>query len=204
MASDQTVYLEGCLARLRAGDAAARDELVAAAAGRLTDLASVMLRGYGRLRRWEQTDDVMQGALVRLSGALGRAAPESARHFHRLAVQLIRRELIDLARRYFGPEGHGRHTDSVPPPGDGGDAAGPPEPETGSLDPGRLAAWTDFHRQAEALPDDEREVFELVWYQGLKQVNAAALLGVSDRTVLRRWQAACLKLHDALQGIVPR
>ncbi|MBX9581005.1 MAG: hypothetical protein K2X87_11910, partial [Gemmataceae bacterium] len=108
MASDQTVYLEACLARLRAGDAAARDDLVSVAAGRFAELASVMLRGYGRLRRWEQTDDVMQGALVRLAGALGRAAPESARHFHRLAVQLIRRELIDLARRYFGPEGHGR------------------------------------------------------------------------------------------------
>ncbi|MBX9585466.1 MAG: DUF134 domain-containing protein, partial [Gemmataceae bacterium] len=72
------------------------------------------------------------------------------------------------------------------------------------LDPGRLAAWTDFHQQAEALPEDEREVFELVWYQGLKQTEAAALLSVSDRTVLRRWQAACLKLHDALRGIVPR
>jgi RNA polymerase sigma-70 factor (ECF subfamily) len=203
MASDQTVYIEACLARLRDGDAAARDELVAAAAGRLSDLARVMLRGYGRLRRWEQTDDVMQGALVRLASALERAAPESALHFHRLAVQLIRRELIDLARRYFGPEGHGRRHDSVSPPGEDG-AAGPPEPESGSLDPGRLAAWTDFHRQAEALPDVEREVFELVWYQGLKQTEAAALLGVSDRTVLRRWQAACLKLHDALRGIVPR
>ena len=204
MASDQTVYLEACLARLRDGDAAARDDLVSVAAGRFTELASVMLRGYGRLRRWEQTDDVMQGALVRLASALAKAAPASALHFHRLAVQQVRRELIDLARRYFGPEGHGRHSDSLPPPADGDTDAGPPEPESGSLDPGRLAAWTDFHRQAEALPDDEREVFELVWYQGLKQTDAAALLGVSDRTVLRRWQAACLKLHDALQGIVPR
>lgn len=201
MASEQTVYLEHCLVRLRGGDPAARDDLVAVAAGRLAELTRVMLRGYGRLRRWEQTDDVMQGALLRLAGALGRAAPESARHFHRLAAQLVRRELIDLARRYFGPEGHGRHTDSAAPAGE--DAA-PPDPGDSSLDPGRLAAWTDFHRQAGDLPDDEREVFELVWYQGLKQTEAAAVLGVSDRTVLRRWQSACLKLHDALQGIVPR
>lgn len=203
MASDQTVHLEQCLARLRDGDMAAREELVAAAAARLTELARVMLRGYGRLLRWEQTDDVMQGALMRLATALERAAPESARHFHRLTVQLVRRELIDLARRYFGPEGHGRHHDSVARAEPSADAA-PPEPGGESLDPSRLAAWTDFHRQAEALPADAREVFELVWYQGLKQTEAAAVLGVSDRTVLRRWQAACLALHDALQGIVPR
>jgi hypothetical protein len=46
-------------------------------------------------------------------------------------------------------------------------------------------------------------VCDLNWYQGLKQNEAAAVLNVSSRTVTRRWQAACLKLHRALQGILP-
>ena len=41
-------------------------------------------------------------------------------------------------------------------------------------DPDRLAAWTDFHREVEALPAEEREVFDLLFYQGLSQAEAAA------------------------------
>jgi hypothetical protein len=37
----------------------------------------------------------------------------------------------------------------------------------------------------------------------LTQAEAAEVLGVSARTVLRRWQSACLALHDALRGILP-
>jgi RNA polymerase sigma-70 factor (ECF subfamily) len=64
-------------------------------------------------------------------------------------------------------------------------------------------AWTEFHRQAEALPDEEREAFDLVYYQGLNYAEAADVLGVSAKTVMRRWQAACLRLHDAVGGRLP-
>ena len=46
-------------------------------------------------------------------------------------------------------------------------------------------------------------MFDLVWYQGLQQVEAAEVLNVSARTVLRRWQAACAKLQSALKEILP-
>jgi RNA polymerase sigma-70 factor (ECF subfamily) len=69
--------------------------------------------------------------------------------------------------------------------------------------PDRLAAWAEFHRRAEGLPPEEREVFDLLWYQGLSQAEAAAVLGVSDRTAKRRWQAARLRLHEALNGELP-
>jgi RNA polymerase sigma-70 factor (ECF subfamily) len=72
-----------------------------------------------------------------------------------------------------------------------------------SQEPSRLAAWTEFHAQTEALPEEEREVFDLLWYQGLPQAEAAGLLGVSERTVKRRWQAARLRLHEALRGEPP-
>ena len=44
--------------------------------------------------------------------------PLSVRDFFRLAAALIRRELIDLARRYSGPMGLGANT-AGPGPGTG-------------------------------------------------------------------------------------
>jgi RNA polymerase sigma-70 factor (ECF subfamily) len=72
-----------------------------------------------------------------------------------------------------------------------------------STEPSRLAAWAEFHEQIDALPEEEREVFDLLWYQGLNQAEAAELLGVSERTIKRRWQAARLRLHEALHGEMP-
>lgn len=50
----------------------------------------------------------------------------------------------------------------------------------------------------EALPEEEREVVNLLWYEGMSQPEAADLLGISSRTVLRRWHAARLKLFQVL------
>ncbi len=58
-------------------------------------------------------------------------------------------------------------------------------------------------RTTERLPAEEREVFDLLWYQELSQAEAAALLGVSERTIKRRWQSARIMLHDALKGEIP-
>jgi RNA polymerase sigma-70 factor (ECF subfamily) len=204
MADARSAYLQHCLDRLRAGDESARSQLLAGACARLTDLTRTMLKDYHRLRRWEETDDVLQNALVRLHRSLQDVAPPSLCDFYRLAALQVRRELIDLARHYFGPEGRGRrhHTNAAED-----DSRLTPQPAyelaASAEEPGSLAAWAEFHRQADALPEEEREVFDLVWYQGLKHTEAAALLGVSARTVKRRWQAACLRLHEALGGELP-
>jgi RNA polymerase sigma factor (sigma-70 family) len=55
----------------------------------------------------------------------------------------------------------------------------------------------------DALPAEEREVFDLVWFQGLSQPQAAALLGVSEATLKRRWWSARQRLHGALKGLLP-
>jgi RNA polymerase sigma-70 factor (ECF subfamily) len=156
------------------------------------------------VRRWEETDDVLQNALLRLHRALREVALPSARDFFRLAALQIRRELLDLARHHYGPHGLGAHHASRAA-AHAADGSQPPahEPAAHSHEPGRLAAWTEFHTQAGALPDDEREVFDLLWYQGLSQAEAATILGISERTVKRRWQAARLALHQALHGELP-
>src|SRR5262245_22341161 len=204
-APSQTVQIQACLDRLRGGDEAARDELLGCACERLRNLARKMLKGYPNVHRWEQTDDVLQNAALRLHRTLRQLTVETPRDFFRLAALNIRRELLDLAKHHYGPLGHGaRHaTQSPGDPATTGDAPGRADPADLSGEPGRLAAWGEFHEQIAALPDEEREVFDLLWYQGLGQAEAAGLRGVSERTVKRRWQAARLKLHEALQGEVP-
>jgi RNA polymerase sigma-70 factor (ECF subfamily) len=116
----------------------------------------------------------------------------------------MRRELIDLARSYYGPEGLGAHHSTGLPNHDPSDpSTGPGEPAETTFDPSRLAAWTEFHRRIEELPEDDRMVFDLLWYQGLSQPEAAQVLGVAERTVNRRWLAARLKLGEALGGQLP-
>jgi RNA polymerase sigma-70 factor (ECF subfamily) len=65
-----------------------------------------------RVARWVDAEDVLQNALLR---ALETMRPESTRAFFGLAAEQMRRELLDLARHYCGPEGEGAHHDSVAP-----------------------------------------------------------------------------------------
>jgi RNA polymerase sigma-70 factor (ECF subfamily) len=203
MAADSGIRLQALVERMNAGDPAARNEVIAHACDRLRLLARKMLhQDFARLRDVEQTDDVLNGALLRLHRALEDPSvrPASAADFFRLATVLLRRELIDLARHYFGP---GRPRVVGPGPAAGDSSAGPPqepEPAGTTYGPDRLLAWREFHDRVAALPAEEREVFELLWYQELTQAEAAALLGVSVPTVKRRWLQARLLLKDALQG----
>jgi RNA polymerase sigma-70 factor (ECF subfamily) len=191
------------LDRLRAGDETARDDLLRIACGRLGRLARKMIRGYPGVRRREQTDDVLQNAVLRLWRSLEAVKPASVRDFIGLAAVQIRRELIDLARHYDGRNGPGRPRAGRGGSEDSADSPAPPEPGTDTDDPARLAAWTEFHDLVEALPDEQKEIFDLLWYQGLSQAEAAALLGVTERVVRYRWRAARLKIHERLGGRLP-
>jgi RNA polymerase sigma-70 factor (ECF subfamily) len=203
MTTDRTVHLQACLERLRRGEPDARKELVAAACQRLEEMTREMLRGYPRLKRWEQTGDVLQNAVLRLDRALQNVTPPSLRDFYRLATLQIRRELIDLSRHYYGPRGQGRLHASNAEASTSGSQPPTYEQADSSDAPDRLAVWTEFHRQVEALPEEEREVFELVWYQDLKYTEAAVVLQVSDWTVRQRYQAALRRLHALTGGNVP-
>src|SRR5947209_5001630 len=97
--------LQRCLDDLNGGDDRARERLLTHALDRLEGLAGRMLQEFPGVARWEQPEDVLQNALLRLWKALeGRAVP-AVRDFFGLAAEIIRRELIDLARRHLGPEG---------------------------------------------------------------------------------------------------
>jgi RNA polymerase sigma-70 factor (ECF subfamily) len=188
------------LERLRAGDAAARNDLIHHCRNRLRLLTRQMLRRFPGVRQWEETSDVLQKVLVRLDRALQTVHFETPRDFLRLATTQIRRELIDLVRHLYGPNGLGAN---VVAPGQGNDGVAPPDPSDGTADPYHLAQWHDLHCQIAALDEDQRELWELCYYQGMTQVEAADVLAVSHTTFKRRWQKARLQLRKRLGGDFP-
>jgi RNA polymerase sigma-70 factor (ECF subfamily) len=198
---DTSFRLKNCLDRLQAGEEAARNELLTNACQRLQRLTRKMFREDDPLRRLEESDDVFQNAMLRLCRALTAIIPDSVPGFFALAALQIRRELVDLARHYFG-RAHKQETQGPCQTGESTITFTGDQPDP-SHDPARLAAWTEFHEQAGALPEEEKEVFDLVWYQGLTRAEAATVLSVSTKTVQRRWQSACLRLHQVLQGRLP-
>jgi RNA polymerase sigma-70 factor (ECF subfamily) len=197
--SGHTAVLGRWLERLRQGveaaSAEARNEVINHTGARLEALTRRMLRRYPRLRRWEQTGDVLQNAVLRLHRSLATVRPESPRQFYGLAAAQIRRELIDLTRHHFGPEGAAVHHHTDRPGQAGGQGANPADPDGG---PATMAEWSEFHEKVAELPGPEREVFDLLWYEGLTQVEAAAVLGVTERTIKNRWRSAKLGLQRLL------
>src|SRR5262249_15246712 len=155
------------LDRHRNGDEAARNQLIDHACDRLRRHARKMLRGYPDVRRWDQTDDVLHNAVIRLGPALRAGTPTTSLHFLRLARMEIRRELLHLADKYQGQQVFGikHHTDHF----GADDRGGRLESWPGGEEPATLAEWGWFHEQVQALPEEEREVFGLIWYTGLSR-----------------------------------
>ena len=197
-----TLQLHAWINRMHSCDEAARNDLLRGVGVRLEQLARKMLRRFPNVHRWADTDDVLQNALMRLLRGLQQMqAPGSMREFYALAAQQLRRELLDLARHYQAlprqgdpPAGKPSGASSTDPP------RAPAGPSDSSSEPSKLAVWSEFHGRVEALPEAEQEVVDLLWYQGLPQAEAAALLHVDVRTLKRRWQAARLKLAEVLPG----
>jgi len=186
--------LQGFIDLANRGDQAARSRLLEHACDRLLALTRRMFEGYPSLRRWEQTDDVFVNSMMRFHRALESVQPDSVRHFFNLAGTQIRRELLDLKKHYYGKEGVGanHHTDYQPADEEGGSL------RRAASEPEDLTRWSAFHEQVDQLPEELRETFNLLYYEGLTQDESADVLGVSVSTVKRRWQEARLRLHDAL------
>src|SRR5207253_3062320 len=96
----------------------------------------------------------------------------------------------------FGPHGHGSHHHTDGQPADDKDGAIHSRAE----ETDDLETWSELHEQVEGLPEDEREIVGLLYYEGLTQEDAAKVLGVSLATVKRLWRSVRLKLHKAVKG----
>ena len=189
---DDTTQLQRLIDRYLAEEPDAFDELIEYTALRLRALTRKMLARYPHVRRWEQTDDVMQMAIIRLHRSLNEVKPESKKAFFGLAATQMRRTLIDLARHYYGTYGHGnnyksaaRHEDENQDQALGRLGLNNQTDSSGLEKPDDLNRWTAFHEAIDDLPEEDREVISLVWYGGLKQKEVARLLGIADRTGIR-------------------
>jgi RNA polymerase sigma-70 factor (ECF subfamily) len=161
---------------------------------RLHQLTATHLhRGYPRLTRppLNLQSDEMLGALVeRLLKALREARPATARQFFALASQHMRWELNDLARRLDEQPRAVELLDGLVPT--------PPGSDSGLTPAGR-----HLIDRIDALPAEEREAFDLVRIQGMTQVEAAEVMGVSPRTVRRRLVRGLRLLTESLRDLDP-
>ena len=137
-----------------------------------------------------QPDELLGAVVERLLKALRAARPQTVRQFFALANQHMRWELNDLARRLDSQPAAGELCEGIVPS---------PPSSVSKLTPNGLRML----QAIDDLPEEEREVFDLVRIQGMTQVEAAEVLGVSTKTVQRRLNRALLILSEALDDLRP-
>jgi len=116
---------------------------------------------------------------------------QSRAHFLAIAAQVMRRVLLDDARRRLRTK---RGGDAVEVPVDDLTVAAP-EPDADPLD---VIAVDRALRSLEQFDPDQAKLVELRFFGGLTVEEAAASLGVSPRTVKREWAVAKAWLYRAL------
>jgi RNA polymerase sigma factor (sigma-70 family) len=180
------------------GDTAAEPiirELLERAVHRLRQLCGALLhRSYPRLTHPPlnlETDELVGGVVAGLITALQKIRPQTVRQFFALANQHMRWQLNDLARLLDErPRLAAVSESGVVTPPDSADSIL-------SQDARRMLL------SIEGLPAEDREVFELVRIQGLTYAEAAAIVGVSVKTVQRRLNRARLLLAEELADLSP-
>lgn len=156
--------------------------------------ATLLVRSYPRLTRPPlnlQSEEMLGAVVERLLKAMRQVRPTTVREFFALANQHMRWELNDLARRLDERQSAVElHESQVP---------APPQSSGSQISPNLRRMLSAI----EGLPENEREVFNLVRIQGLAQTEAAVVLGVSPKTVQRRLGRGLVLLSTELGDLQP-
>lgn len=167
--------------------------------------ARLLYKQYPRLTRGPvnlQADELLGAVVDRLIRAMRQVRPRTVREFFALANQHVRWELNEVARQLDRGAMAVELRDSrfaSPTPidpslsGTGTSGADSTVTSTASRVLGAL----------EGLPDDEREVFNLVRLQGMTQAEAAVVIGCATKTIQRRLNRGLLLLSEQLRDLVP-
>lgn len=192
----------GALVRLHRGDPAAKNDLLDHAQQQLVRMARKMLHGesdFAVVRRWEQTDDVVQGSLIRLFRTIDNLPINSPRDFFKLAATNIRWELKSLRDKYLANKSPARHHHTDAPAALAEGQAPIDRVLAGiAAPPDSFAAISEFLDAIETLTDDDRELLDLRLVHGLSRQEAADHLGLTLATFKRRYSAASDRLGEAL------
>jgi RNA polymerase sigma factor (sigma-70 family) len=169
-------------------------ELLSRSAGRLHLLCSTLLfKSYSRLTRPPvnlQSDEMLSAVVERLMKAMREVRPENVRQFFGLANRHMRWELNDMARRLDEQSAVlGLQENAVVAPESSGSAL--------SVNTRRMLD------AIESLPEEEREVFELLRIQGMSYAETAQVLGASESTVRRRLNHGLVSLEERLADLRP-
>ena len=154
---------------------------------------TMLFQSYPRLTRPPlnlQADEMLSAVVERLLKAMREVRPQSVRQFFGLANRHMRWELNDMARRLD------EQTAVL-----GLEASGVAAPESsGSMISVNTKRMLDA---IESLPEEEREVFELLRIQGLSYSETAGVLEVSESTVHRRLNRGLICLEEKLADLKP-
>jgi RNA polymerase sigma-70 factor (ECF subfamily) len=154
---------------------------------------NLLYQSYPRLMRPPlnlQVDELLSAVVERLLKALREARPATVQQFFSLACQHMRWELNDVARRLDEkPAAVELHEELVPEPASSGSGL--------SHDARCMLEAID------GLPEDEREVFDLMRIQGTDLKEAAQVLNVSVRTIQRRLNRSLVLLAQRLSDFRP-
>jgi RNA polymerase sigma factor (sigma-70 family) len=195
-----TQQIEILLERIQSGEEGAREDLIKESQERLRRLASKMLKGFpGVARLAGQTEDVLYPVLKRLYDTLQKKQFDSGKSLIAYAAKMIRCELLDLSRKYKRelavhktnrPDAKGRLPLDVHD-----ELHSAPDILT------KLEKWSCLNEAVEQLPEDEKTVIELRFYEQKTRQDTAFILDIDEKTVTRRYGRAIDKLGQALKEV---
>ena len=166
------------------GDRSALDELLPLVAGELHRLAH-------RYMSRERQDHTLQTTALVNEAYLKLIDQEvdwkNRAHFFGIAAQIMRRILIDHARKHLGPKHGGGNTISL-------DEVAVVSEERAS----ELVALDEALTTLARVDERKGRVVELRYFGGLSVEETAQVLGVSAETIRREWVRAKAFLHREL------
>lgn len=197
--STKSILIQQVLDRLNQGDDKAAKDLIEIAYEKLVIVTRKLLGSFDDVRVEEETAGVIGEVYERLRKALIDVKPTTVRAFMGLAAKKIRECLYDTVRRIKG-RGDEPRPEKVPlGPQPGENSSAGLDIEDTAFSRSRPAIALDFLHAIGELPDEEREVVELLYFHGYTQPEASEIIGVHEDTVKRRWSRARIKLADHLK-----
>lgn len=190
MTTRQSDDVTALLVRWRAGSADAEERLMAKVQGELRRLAASYLRRE-RPGHTLQPTAVVNEAYLRLVPQR-RADWQNRAHFYGIAAQMMRRILVDHARRRRAAKRDG--VASEPVTVSAAPAAAAP------VDPIDVLALHEALSGLAALDPRQAQIVELRYFAGLTIEEIADVVHASPATVKREWTTARLWLRRRMQG----
>lgn len=188
MLSSSSTPVTQLLARWSSGDSNARDALIPLVYDELRRLARVFLARQ-RPDHTLQSTALVHEAYVRMVGHAS-VHFENREHFFAVAAQLMRRILVDHARKHNAAKRGGNNLTLVLDES----VAMPAKFE---ID---LAALDDALNHLATLDPRQAKIVEMRFFGGLSTEETAKVLRVSPATVKREWITARTWLFDEMTG----